>query len=83
LIEEKGGTTVTVVECASCGGKVDLDNKSVKQEEYGTDLKVVCSNCGSQFVVARIAQVRQQLKVAQYGWKRDAKGREVRIRLDQ
>lgn len=71
---------MTTVECPICKKKVDLDVKTVETESYGTDLKVKCPHCITQFMVARIAHVRAKLAVAEFGYKQEG-GRQVKIRL--
>lgn len=72
---------MTLIECPACKKGVDVDAKNIRKTEDGTDLIVSCPACSEKFVVARIAQVRRKLMVAEAGLVRDRSGKHVRIDL--
>ena len=72
---------MTEIECPSCKAKVDIDKPSVIKEEDGLDLKVVCPKCETQFVVARIKELRQKLLKAQFAFAKQKDGKTVKIAI--
>ncbi len=72
---------MTQIECPSCKKQVDIDSPSVEKQEDGLDLIVRCPQCQQRFIVQRVALVRQQLRVAEFGYRVDETGQEIRISL--
>ena len=71
---------MTEIECPNCKATVDIDSPLVVKEPAGLDLKVVCPKCGTQFVVTRIAHVRQQILKAEAAFARTRQGK-ARMKL--
>jgi uncharacterized Zn finger protein len=72
---------MTEIECPSCGKVVDIDSTSVVKEERGLELAVRCPHCGDEFLVQRVAHVRRQLKVAQYGFTTNDQGKKIKVKI--
>jgi uncharacterized Zn finger protein len=72
---------MTLIECPACKSPVDIDRAEVKKEKDGLDVIVTCPDCGAGFILQQVAQVRQRLQVAQYGYTVDQSGQQIRVKL--
>ena len=72
---------MTQIECPTCKQRIDLDNPTVETQEDGLQLIVKCPHCVERFIVQRIAEVRMQLRSAEFGYRIDESGQEIRVSL--
>ena len=73
---------MTIIECPACKSRVDIDRIDLEKEEQGLQLIVKCPECAERFIIQRVAQVRERLQVAEYGYTVDEAGQESRVRLE-
>jgi hypothetical protein len=72
---------MTIIECPGCKARVDIDRTDVEKQEQGLHLIVKCPECTERFLLQRVAEVRQRLQVAEYGYTVDQTGQEIRVKL--
>ena len=73
---------MTFIECPVCKSRVDIDRTDLEKQEDGLQLIVKCPGCAERFIVQRVAQVRERLQVAEYGYTVDQTGKEIRVKLE-